>query len=130
MKTITEFAPGLYSSGQPTTRHLDALAATGVRTVINLRTADEAAGFDEAEIAQGLGMAYVAIPIAGPSCLTRENARLLAQALTAAASGNRVGAMLALVSAWEGNTPAPDALRIGASAGLTTLEPVVSRLLE
>lgn len=140
MTTITEFSPGIYSGGQPTREHLDTLAAAGVRTVINLRAADEASGFDEAELAQALGLDYVTIPIAGSSDLTRENARLLGRALAAAktrgatlihcASGNRVGAMLALMSAWESGTPSTDALRIGFSAGLTTLEPAVSRLLE
>jgi uncharacterized protein (TIGR01244 family) len=139
MTTITEFSPGLYSAGQPTREQLDALAASGVRTVINLRATGEAVEFDEVAHVESLGLAYVGIAVAGPPDLTRDKVRQLAQALRTAqtrgatlihcASGNRVGAMLALVSTWEKNAPAETAMRIGRAAGMTTLQAAVSSLL-
>jgi uncharacterized protein (TIGR01244 family) len=121
---------GVVSAGQPTPQELERAAAAGVRTVVNLR-ADGEAGFEwEAEAAERLGLRYVRIPIGGPGDLTRENAERLDAALREAqgpvlvhcASGNRVGALLALREAWfAGRAPAA-ALAVGIDAGLTKLE--------
>ncbi|XOV86726.1 MAG: beta-lactamase hydrolase domain-containing protein [Pseudomonadota bacterium] len=60
----------IYVSGQPSEAGLAALRDKGVMTVVNLRTAEEMAGktgpgFDEAETARALGMAYVSLPAGG-----------------------------------------------------------------
>lgn len=138
MHTATLFAPGLYSSGQPSVDDLAALAAIGVRSIINLRGADGDSGYDEAHEAARLGMRYMTLPIVGPDAVTAENAARLAHAIQHArtdgdvlvhcASGNRVGALIALERGRHGDSPA-QAIALGRAAGLTTLEPCVVQLL-
>ena len=62
--------PGLHTGGQPTPEQLDALAAQGVRTVIDLRPDSEDHGYDEARAAGQRKLRYVQLPIAGPQDLT------------------------------------------------------------
>lgn len=129
--------PGVLSGGQPTEAHLEALAAAGYRTVINLRTAGEP-GFEwEADKVHELGMRYVHLPVAGADGLTRDNVDALSRALDDAeapvllhcGSGNRIGAMLALKAAWVDGVPAEEALRYGLDSGLTRLEGAVKEKL-
>lgn len=130
-------APALRTGGQPTEAQLRALAAEGVRTVIDLRGENESRGMDEAAVVQGLGMTYVTIPISGAGDLTVERAKALDAALDAAegpvlvhcASGNRVGALLALEAFHADGASAEQALRIGDEAGLSSLRPTVESLL-
>jgi uncharacterized protein (TIGR01244 family) len=60
-----------FVSGQPSEAALRALAAQGVKSVINLRTQQEMDNrkqvpFDEAAIAKELGITYVHVPLGGP----------------------------------------------------------------
>ncbi|GAB3512089.1 prolyl oligopeptidase family serine peptidase [Pseudoxanthomonas daejeonensis] len=128
---------GLRTGGQPDAGDLARLQAQGVRTVIDLRGAGEARGFDEAAETARLGMAYVTLPIAGKDDITPANADALrallerhgdAGVLVHCASGNRVGALLALDAARAG-APAGEALALGRKAGLKSLEPVVAAQL-
>lgn len=139
MNTFRPLAADLYSGGQPTPAELAELGRQGLRTVINLRPASEASGFDEAATVAGLGLRYVPIPVAGSADLSLATVRRFAAALAAArsagpvlvhcASGNRVGALLALAQGWlHGATPAA-ALALGRSAGLASLEGAVAALL-
>lgn len=133
------FAPGLYAGGQPSPEELAALAAQGVRTVINLRAPSEPAGYDEPGVAARLGLRYVCIPIAGADDVTFDAAarfsRELAEAarhggtLVHCASSNRVGAMVALDHGLAKGSPCERALAIGRAAGLTALQPRVESLL-
>ncbi len=128
----------LVSSGQPGAEQLQRLAENGLAAVINLRTADEDAGFDEASLLRGADVAYYQVPVAGGGGLTRENAerldRLLQRhagqpVLVHCASGNRVGALFALRAHWlHGATPEA-ALETGRAAGMTRLEAAVSGVL-
>ena len=117
--------PGLYSAAQPRPEHWRDVAAAGVTTVINLRPDAELQGRDErAEVAQA-GMRYVQIPVAGGQGISAQNADALVQALQQAdgpvlvhcASGNRVGALLALGAVRSG-TPVEEAIAYGRAAGL------------
>jgi uncharacterized protein (TIGR01244 family) len=56
-----------FVAGQPTERALHELRKLGVTTVINLRMPQEMerVGFDEAKLAESLGMKYVHIPMRG-----------------------------------------------------------------
>jgi uncharacterized protein (TIGR01244 family) len=131
--------PGVVSGGQPTEAQIESAAERGYRTVINLRT-DQEAGFDwERGLVESSGMRYVHIPVAGADGLTRENVELLHAALAEArdegpvllhcGSGNRIGALLALRAAWiEGSDP-HTALQYGLGTGLTGLEPKTRELL-
>ena len=53
---------GLVTAGQPTAEQLAAYAQAGIRTVIDLRPAEEDHGFDEPALVAHLGMTYVHIP--------------------------------------------------------------------
>lgn len=130
-------APDLLTGGQPSPEQLEALAAAGYTTIIDLRTEGEkGAPADEPEQVEALGLAYVRIPVTGADGLTEANARELDRVLEAAAgpavihcaSGNRVGALLALRAHLDGATPEV-ALEHGLDAGLTRLEPAVRELL-
>ena len=129
--------PGLYTSAQPGAGDWMRLPALGIDTVINLRPQAEMHGRDEAAEVRAAGLAYVNIPVAGADAITPENARALRQALAAVrgnvlvhcASGNRVGALLALGAARSGGVPADAALEFGRSAGLRGLAPVVRERL-
>lgn len=132
--------PRVVTGGQPSPEQLSALAAAGFRTVVNLRAEGEPSPVaDPAAAVEELGMRYVHIPVAGVEGLDRGNARALAEVLadeTAypvvihCASGNRVGALLALEAAWIGGADPEEALELGLDAGLTRLEPRVRELLE
>lgn len=130
--------PGLYTGGQPSAEQLRDAAATGIRTVIDLRQPGEDRGFDETAVAEELGLRYVRLPIAGAAGLTDANARtlerLLAQAdgpvLLHCASGNRAGALLALIHARGEGASVEQALGVGRRAGMTSLEPAIRKLLE
>src|SRR5690606_22146015 len=96
--------PGLYTAGQPENTAWQAAAEDGVTTVINLRPAAEMGERDEATEVAAAGMAYHQLPVAGASDISMANAielrRLINEApgpvLVHCASGNRVGALLAL----------------------------------
>ncbi|HXV78210.1 MAG TPA: protein tyrosine phosphatase family protein [Candidatus Polarisedimenticolaceae bacterium] len=127
------------SGGQPTPDQIEAAARAGFRTVINLRS-DGETGFEwEAETVERLGLRYVRIPVAGERDLTRERVEQLDSALSSGlergpvllhcASGNRIGAMLALRAAWLGGLPPDEALEFGVASGLTGLYQATSRRL-
>ena len=131
----TDFAqpqPGLHTGGQPSQDDLVRLKSEGVRTVIDLRGPQEDRGYDEVTEAQRLGLNYLALPIARKEDVTPANAKALGDLLRAqdsdvllhCASGNRVGALLAMDAAARG-VPHEEALELGRKAGLTSLEPVV-----
>jgi uncharacterized protein (TIGR01244 family) len=133
---------GVLSGGQPTPEQIERAADAGFRTVINLRTeAEKADGYAwEPELVEQLGMRYVHIPVAGAKGLTRDNIERIDQALTRGledgpvlfhcASGNRIGASLALRAAWIEGVPAEDALAFGQEAGMTRLTNALREVLE
>lgn len=128
---------GLFTGGAPESGAWPAIAASGVTMVIDLRMPGEKAGFEEAGEVRASGMDYLSIPIAGAVDLTPSNAARLwdvlghtrAPVLVHCASGNRVGALLALGAAEQGGMTAQQALDFGKSAGLGSLEPQVRELL-
>ena len=130
---------GVLSGGQPTLEQVEAAADAGFRTVINLRS-DREKGFEwEREAVEDLGMSYIAIPVAGDDDLNRETVEQLDAALNGAisegpvllhcASGNRIGALLALRAAWLYDAEVDAALKYGQENGLTRLEPKIRELL-
>lgn len=132
-------APGLLSGGQPTPAQIEAAAQAGFRTVINIRTAEEPGYEWERALVERLGMDYVQMPVGGADTLTRENVGAIDEALDAAlargpvlfhcASGNRIGATLALRAAWfEGASP-EEALAYGQASGMTRLTEATRSLL-
>ena len=131
--------PGILSGGQPTDAQLVAAQAKGFRTVINLRTAGEMQGSNEADVVHELGMNYITIPVAGAAGINRENRQALVAALADSsqypvlvhcASGNRVGALFALDAASGGQLPVEEVMAIGMQAGMTRLASVVKMRIE
>ncbi len=139
MTVLLRPAADLYAAGQPTPQELSALAAEGVRTVINLRGPAEQLGFDEASATERAGMRYVTLPITGEQDLTPDAiarfSRELAEArskgpvLVHCGSANRAGAMLALDAGITHGASRDAALAFGRKAGLAALEPAVDALL-
>ncbi|MDY7093839.1 MAG: protein tyrosine phosphatase family protein [Acidobacteriota bacterium] len=129
---------GLLTGGQITQEQMKAAAAAGYRTIINLRGPGEAGTWDEAALAEQLGLEYIEIPIASAADLTEDNARRLAKALEETegeptvvhcGSGNRVGALLALKAYHVDGKSAEEALEIGAEGGMTRLRGTVEEYL-
>jgi uncharacterized protein (TIGR01244 family) len=129
----------LHVSAQPTAEMLSKLPAAGVRTVIDLRPDAETPTLDEKAVVEKTGIAYRALPIAGKADLTRQNVMTFDKLLTEAkegkvlmhcASGNRVGAMMALRARWLQGKSADEALAIGKAAGMTGLTTDVKALVE
>lgn len=125
----------LYTAGQPSNKAWQLLAKEGVTTVINLRSDEEMAGSGEAQLVEENGMQYIHIPVAGAGDISFEKAQLLQQAMAGVegkvlvhcASSNRVGALLALNAAQ--NSSVDEAIAVGKKAGLTSLQPVVEKVL-
>ena len=127
---------GLSTAGQPDEAALRVFADSGYAAVIDLRTAGEDRGLDEAAVVEDLGMDYVLLPI-GRGDITFEKAaelrRVLDQydepVLLHCGSANRVGALLALQEYAEtGDREA--SLDVGREAGLTGLEGAVIEAIE
>lgn len=130
--------PNRIVSGAIGASEIGRVRAAGIKHVINLRTAEESEGFDEAQIAAGLGLDYHTVPIAGAQSLTKENARRLDELLEQAgdeptlihcSSGNRVGALIAVREAWIKGQPTEAAIAEGKRWGLTSLEGAVRTIL-
>jgi len=128
---------GYVSTGQPDGAVLEAAAAAGFVAVVDFRLPEEDRGIDERAVTESLGMRYVALPIGAPDTVTFENAATLDKILAGldgpvlmhCASGNRVGALLALRARANGAS-SEEALEIGKKGGLTRYEKVVRERLE
>ncbi len=128
------------TGGQPTFEQLKKAGETGFKAVINLRTDGELPDPEqESTWVEGIGMKYFHIPVAGAEGLTLENTKLFAEVLSKtenyplivhSKSGNRVGALFALKAFHIDGKSKEEALLIGKRAGLTSLAPVVKRILE
>ncbi len=127
---------GITAAGQPDRAALEIFADVGYATIIDLRGVGEDRGFEEAEVVEELGMHYVSLPIEGRDGISFENARKLdalldenpGPVLVHCASGNRVGALLALRASLDGADD-ESALALGREGGLTRLEGIVRERL-
>jgi uncharacterized protein (TIGR01244 family) len=131
----TVISPILAVGGQPTTEALDEMAASGLKTVINLKTAGEMT-FDEAAEATRLGLTYIAMPVAGKRGLNDANVARLHEVLEAGTptlvhcqGGNRVGALFALHAQRYRGASVEDAMAVGLAHGMTGLKGAVHELL-
>jgi uncharacterized protein (TIGR01244 family) len=127
---------GITTAGQPTAPQLEAAAAAGFKSIIDLRGTSEDRGMDETAVAARLGMSYANLPVDGAGGVTFTNAAALDKLLATAkrpvlihcSTGNRAGALLAL-RAMLGGEDAATALALGTSAGLAGLKPTVEKKL-
>ncbi len=124
----------LLVGGTPSPDHLEEAHSQGYSVFIDLRSVGESGVTESREALARLQAYYLHIPVAGSAGLTRENAIALDRALVEAtgptvvfcASGNRVGALLALRAHWLQGASPEQALQIGREAGLTSLEAMVA----
>jgi uncharacterized protein (TIGR01244 family) len=118
---------GVWLASQPSAADFALARHLGVRTVVDLRTADEARGFDEPAAVRGLGLAYVTIPMKGPDDLTDEALDRGRDVLRTAerpilvhcSSANRAGALWLVARTLDGGLSWEDALAEAHAAGLT-----------
>jgi uncharacterized protein (TIGR01244 family) len=127
---------GFVSSGQPNEAVLRNFADAGYGTIIDMRMPDEDRGMDERAVVESLGMTYVTMPIGSADDINFENAAALDKlmsgldqpALVHCASGNRVGALIALRAKANGASN-EEALAAGKAAGATRMEEVIRKKL-
>jgi uncharacterized protein (TIGR01244 family) len=128
---------GITSAGQPDEAALKVFADSGYTLVIDMRGSDEDRGVENFEgVVEGTGMSYVPFPIEDRSEISFDKAKELDALLQDAdgpvlihcASGNRVGALLALRKSLSGASD-EEAIAYGKDAGMTRLEPVVRERL-
>lgn len=125
------------SAGQPTAEDIAVLKEKGYTTVIDLRGLPEDRGFDEKAVVEASGLVYLQLPIAGGAGLTVENANSLhallkdnsGELFVHCASGNRVGALMAISAFIHDGLSVDDALVLGKAAGLTGFENDVRAIL-
>ncbi|MDH3284363.1 MAG: protein tyrosine phosphatase family protein [Acidobacteriota bacterium] len=131
--------PGVLTGGQPTEEQLLQAAQAGYKTIVTLRTPGELSEWDEASVVRSAGMRFEEIPVEGAAGLTSANAERLASLLAEegakpvmihCASGNRVGALLALVAHRVEGASIDEAMQLGREAGVTRLERATRELLE
>ena len=129
---------GVTSAGQPDQVAMAVFGDNGYVAIIDMRGEREDRGMDEKAVVESLGMDYVTLPIVSEDDISFENAKKLDDLLAAydgpvlihCASGNRVGALLALRQSMNGADDS-EAMAYGKQGGLTGLEPVVrARLVE
>jgi uncharacterized protein (TIGR01244 family) len=92
---------GVFLASQPAADDLRQAEKGGVRTVINLRRADERVGFDEGKLVKSLGLEYVHYPFNGADEMTDDVIDHLRELLDTVerpillhcGSANRVGAV-------------------------------------
>lgn len=128
---------GITSAGQPDAEALQVFAESGYAVVVDMRGPREDRGMDDfAGAVEGKGMRYIAFPVAGRKDVNLETAARLdallgeleGPVLLHCASGNRVGALLALRQSLKGADDEA-AIAYGKEAGMTRLEPRVREIL-
>ena len=130
--------PNVITGGQPSEDALRAAQASGVSTVVSLRTTGEPGSQGEAALVEALGMRFVSIPVAGADGVTEANARALDAAiregsgdvLVHCGSSNRAGALMALRAFYVDGADLEAAIAAGKRAGLAGLEGVVREHLQ
>lgn len=128
-----------WSSGHfDTAEHIQAVADQGIHVVISLLPSSESK-VDEATLVPAAGMAFINVPIANASELTPSNVQNVADALKKVegknvlihcASGNRVGAVMALKAAWIDGMSPSESVSVGQSYGLSSLSSQVKTLIK
>jgi len=138
IRNAKELGNDLLFGGQPTKEALQALAAQGYHTIVNMRGTEEM-DWDEKALVESLGMKYVAIPMAYPieeipDAWVQEFDRLMKDPeakpmLLHCSSGNRVGGLYGVWLAEKKGVGRARALDLAAAAGMTRMRPVVEERL-
>ena len=118
--------PDVAGAGQLAPPHITEAARAGVRTIIDLRAANEPRGFDEAKAVRAEGMEYVLIPVTPETLDDAVYDRFLAvlrdpakrPVIVKCATANRVGALLLPYLLLDEKLPEPRALEEAQRIGL------------
>ena len=137
MKNAKQPFEGIVTGGQPSLIDLKKLKKQGIKNIINLRGAGEFDGYDEVKETKVLGFNYITLEISSASDINIENSKkfdnllnnLEGKTLVHCASSNRVGALFALREALIKGKSVEDAILVGKSAGLYSLEKRVKAVL-
>lgn len=118
---------GIWIAGQPDAAALEAARRSGVEVVINLRAPSET-DWDERAAAEAAGLTYYQVPVVAGEPFSRdafdEIGRIASrhadrEILVHCTSGNRAAAWLASRLVEHDGLPLEEALRVGASVGIT-----------
>lgn len=138
---VSTFDHRIFFSGQPDEEALKQFADFGVKTVVNLRSAQEMAGlgFVEKEIVEEAGMTYVHTPMGLeiPDATTLQEIMSAletasdAPVLLHGSDSSRVGAVWSLYAGLQDSLPIDEAIAEGKEAGMRTpaLETAVREIL-
>jgi protein tyrosine phosphatase (PTP) superfamily phosphohydrolase (DUF442 family) len=138
IKNLVQSTDNAFSGGQPSQVNLSIMKDGGIQHVVNLRPSSEQ-DWNEGEVVEALGMSYHQIEIAGADDLSIANAQKLGALINGfgnepyfvhCASGNRVGALIAINEAIANGKNVEEAVEIGRQWGLTGLEPKVRSVLQ
>ena len=138
IKNLVQSGDNAFSGGQPSRVDFAIMKDGGVQHVVNLRPSSEQ-GWNEGEVVEALGMSYHQIEVAGADDLSLANAQKLGALINGfgsepyfihCASGNRVGALIAINEAMANGKNIEEAVEIGREWGLTGLEPKVRSVLQ
>lgn len=119
--------------GQPDSETLEDIAKSGIQQVINVRGENELDWDEESKVCQN-GMSYVSLPVLGvndlsPDLIERFRTALqTGPALIHCGSGNRVGAIFAMIAFRDGAS-IEDAIEIGERHGLTKMKSALKEWL-
>lgn len=135
-----QISPSIISGGQPDLHAFNQAKEAGFSHVINMRAEGEQPDpMEEKSVLEDLGFTYHFFPIAGSEDLTPTRAKEFAdllksldgqQVLIHCGSGNRVGAIFALIAFFIDGKTVRESIEAGVNAGLTGLEPMVRQILE
>jgi protein tyrosine phosphatase (PTP) superfamily phosphohydrolase (DUF442 family) len=137
VKNLTQQGDNAFSGGQPSQVDFSIMKDGGIQHVVNLRPSSEA-DWNEKEVVDTLGMSYHQLEIAGVDDINVANARQLGALINGfdneayfihCASGNRVGALIAINEALVNGKDIEQAIEIGKQWGLTKLEPQVRAVI-
>ena len=117
---------GVFLAVQPREEDFAQAKQAGIKTVVNLRHAGEIAGFDEQQVVEAQGLAYINLPWNGPDELTDEVFDKAREQLKTAerpillhcATANRVGAVWLPYRVLDGGVSWDDALTEAKTIGL------------
>lgn len=117
---------GIFLASQPKPEDFEQARKGGVKTVINLRHDSEITDFNEKEVVEAQGLAYIHLPWNGPAELTEEVFDRSRELLTSAekpillhcSSANRVGALWIPYRVLDGNMSIDEAVAEARTVGL------------
>jgi uncharacterized protein (TIGR01244 family) len=128
---------GILTGGQPSDAQYKEAKEAGYKTVVNLRGKTEPGVAESRATVEALGMTYVEIPNSSAADRSPENAQKLKETISGEGptivhckSGNRVGALFALMSKWVDGKDLEEAIEIGRATGLLGMETAVRQLAD